>query len=184
MPSKAINEYNPLVYWIATPLHKNFCFDRNALKVKFNLCLESITKVYSKMRVAKLKDKWNDSDGKLVMNNHLMADGAQMYWHAIDVAFAFNIAKRNDFLIRFAFDKLNRRKTGQKQGKKRNFRAVTQQSRVDRMNDDIQHFFERRRVNSSNQSRELVPEEADTENRRQRNNRFILPKPNPKYFRH
>ena len=63
LPLSAIRYEYPLVYWMALPHHK--MFEDNAPRHKFNQTLESLMKVYSNMRVAKIKEVWNYE------NNHL-----------------------------------------------------------------------------------------------------------------
>ena len=54
LPKKARRDEYPCIYWTAAPHHKNF--DNNSLRTKFNNCLESVVKLYSNMRVIKMKE--------------------------------------------------------------------------------------------------------------------------------
>ena len=53
LPRKSVKESYPIVYWVACQQHMSF--DNNPLRVKFNLCLESIVKQLPHMHVIKIK---------------------------------------------------------------------------------------------------------------------------------
>ena len=57
LPSKAVNEHYPQLYWVAAFQHKNFK-DSNSVHAKYNLCLESIIKLYPSMHVLRGHDFW------------------------------------------------------------------------------------------------------------------------------
>ena len=44
------------IYWVALPSHRGFDAKESEARTKFSLCLESVAKLYSNMRVIKLKD--------------------------------------------------------------------------------------------------------------------------------
>ena len=56
LPDKAKNdEHDPQFYWMALPLHQGFNEVDYNMRCKFNLCLESVMKTYSNMRIIKPK---------------------------------------------------------------------------------------------------------------------------------
>ena len=87
-------------YWVHAPTHSFFSKDRNNLRIKFNLSLESVIKAQPNMRVIKLKDHWNSKDSTLVVNDHITEMGMSAYWAAIDATFQFNESKRELFLAK------------------------------------------------------------------------------------
>ena len=107
LPAKVTKLEYPMVYWIAAPHHKNFC-DGEA-RTKFNLCLESVLKLYDNMRIARIKEVWDFKDLSIVDEdtNCLTPEGILTYWKAVDAALKFNITKFREFLIRKNFNELN-----------------------------------------------------------------------------
>ena len=87
-------------YWVAAPTHSNFSKDRNHLRVKYNLSLESVIRGQPNMRVIPLKNDWNSQDGKLVINDKITEMGMTAYWRAIDESFKYNAVKHETFLAR------------------------------------------------------------------------------------
>ena len=86
-----------MIYWTSCPVHKNFI--DTEYRIKMNLCLESIVKLFTNMRVIKLKEHWDpkldifvDKDGKITF------EGLDAYWKSIDSSFEFNVKKRENFL--------------------------------------------------------------------------------------
>ena len=100
LPAKCRGENTPQIYWLLLPNHRNFDHETNKNRSKFNLCLESIVKQFSNMRVIKLKNGWNAYDNISVINNRFTAEGCTSYWQAIDATLQFNIQKRKEYLAR------------------------------------------------------------------------------------
>ena len=98
LPKKATREDYPCIYWAAAPHHKYF--DDNSMHTKFNNCLESIVKLYPKMRVIKMKEVWDFENPDLVCNGRFTSLGFEIYWQSIDFAIRFNIMKHEQFLRR------------------------------------------------------------------------------------
>ena len=88
-PAKAVKESYPLVYWMALPQHQNF--QNRDLRLKFNLCLESIICMMSGMHIIKMKEIWDYHNPLLVMDiGQLSQYGAIQYWIAMDAAIRYN----------------------------------------------------------------------------------------------
>ena len=56
LPKFVKTENSPFIYWVELPKHMNFDAEENVTRGKFNLCMESIAKKFSTMRVVKLKE--------------------------------------------------------------------------------------------------------------------------------
>ena len=111
LPSSAKKDEQPVIYWVAAPHHKNFL--DNGLRTKFNLCLESIVKTQSNMRVIKLKEIWEfDNCDAIQPEGVFTIEGAQHYWGAVDVAVRFNAGKWEEWLIRCKFMELQKKQEG------------------------------------------------------------------------
>ena len=167
LPQKSKRENEPMIYWVAPPTHKNFDSDNNAARTKFSLCIDSIVRLYNNMRMIKIKQGWCQSDTQLVMNNKITTKGLSSYWSAVDNSLSFNINKREEFMVREAFKKMNAdRRTAI--GKK------PEDSKVPR-SDEVPRFFEKR-------SRNFGSRESKYEDNSSRRNfdKFLLPK--PKYY--
>ena len=94
LPSKAMKVDYPIVYWVAAPKHVNFGVLENDLRVKFNLCMESIVKQKELMRVIKIKEIWQQDDVNLVNQDGVFTlDGAIDYWAGVDAAIKYNATK-------------------------------------------------------------------------------------------
>ena len=98
LPPKAKQEYEPCIYWCLAPLHMNFSAQHNDIRRKLNLCLESLLKSNHRMRVIKMKEKWEFSNQSLVQNDKITETGLYTYWDSIDSAFRFNVSKHDIFL--------------------------------------------------------------------------------------
>ena len=92
----------PFFYWVAAPTHAYFSKDRNRLRVKFNLGLESVmrSKNYDNMRVIKIKEVWNTRDSSLVINDRMTEHGLSVYWRAVDATFQYNETRREIFVAK------------------------------------------------------------------------------------
>ena len=95
LPKKCHKEV--FFYWVNTPTHNSFSKVNNKLRVKFNLSLESVIRTYQNMRVIKIKEKWDQNDGSLVLNNWITETGLSAYWNAIDATFKYNAERREIF---------------------------------------------------------------------------------------
>ena len=96
LPKKARRDECLCIYWAAAPHHKNF--DNNSLCTKFNNCLESVFKLYSNMRVIKMKEIWDFKNSSLVCKGHFTSEGFDTYWKSVEFAVRFNVMKHEQFL--------------------------------------------------------------------------------------
>ena len=92
----------PFLYWVTAPIHHYFSKDRNNLRIKFNLSLESVIREQSNMRVVKMKEFWDTKDSKLVINDRMTEVGLSAYWLAVDATFKYNSIRRDVFVKRQA----------------------------------------------------------------------------------
>ena len=90
---------SPCIYWVELPRHKNFEAE-NSARIKFNLCLASLVKKYSNMRIIKMKEHWVYDNPNLVINNKITVDGLACYWKSVDAAVKFNCQKHQLFLAK------------------------------------------------------------------------------------
>ena len=81
-PAKPKKESAPIIYWVALPKHRNFM--NNDIRVRFNLCLESIVKQKRNMHMMKLKEVWDEEEDLLVHANsgQITSYGVKKYWRA------------------------------------------------------------------------------------------------------
>ena len=79
LPPKAKADDYPFVYIVELPRHGNFNTEENVARGKFKNCLQSVVKIFSEMRVVKLKE-WNYDDMNLVVNNRFTTEGLAKYW--------------------------------------------------------------------------------------------------------
>ena len=100
LPSKAVKDAYPQIYWTHAVSHVQFGPEENELRRKYNLCLVSIVKLYPNMRVIKLRN-WNFFDTNLVqVNKTLSPIGNAAFWQALDNAMKFNVEKKEEYLAR------------------------------------------------------------------------------------
>ena len=99
LPSKAVKNDYPQIYWTQALNHKQFG-KQNELRNKYNLCLESIIKLYLNMRVLKYKNYWDFNDNNLMLNNAYTATGKGVIWQSLDDALKYNIEKKEEYLAR------------------------------------------------------------------------------------
>ena len=90
----------PFVYWLTAPIHSYFSKERNSLRLKFNLSLESVVKQETNMRVIKLKEFWDSKDSQLVINDRITEVGMAAYWNAMDASVKFNILHREQYVTK------------------------------------------------------------------------------------
>ena len=89
----------PFIYWVTTPIHSFFSKERNNLRIKFNLSLESVVRAQENMRVVKMKN-WDTKDSKLVTNDRMTDFGLTSYWIAVDAAVQYNVEKRESYILK------------------------------------------------------------------------------------
>ena len=99
MPQRARKEGYPQIYWMAPPHQCNFM--DNATRTKIVNCLESVFKVYSSVRLIRMKEIWHYDDTDLVdVHGNFTSSGLSAYWRSVDAAVRFNANKRELFLAR------------------------------------------------------------------------------------
>ena len=99
LPPKA-KKFTPFLYWVNTPTHALFSSQRNKLRIKFNLSLESVIRSEKDMRVIKLKEHWNSKDSTLVVKDRITEEGMSAYWNAVDATFQYNMSKRELYIAK------------------------------------------------------------------------------------
>ena len=103
LPKKAIREREPIVYWLQILQHKEWSYNRRAIYAKYNNVLDSVVKLYPRMRTIKFKEAWDVNDITLLSGTSIfgLSDrGLSQYWRATDLSVQFNIAKRKEYLAR------------------------------------------------------------------------------------
>ena len=84
----------PIIYWSATPSHKNSTFQMRAQIAKFNNCWESVMKLHKSMHLIKIKDGWDMEDSNLVTaQGRITHQGMDQIWEALDSSVRFNYRK-------------------------------------------------------------------------------------------
>ena len=188
-------------YWVSAPTHSCFSKERNNLRIKFNLSLESVIRSMPNMRVIRIKDMWNSKDTGLVMHDRIMEEGMTSYWKAIDASFKFNVQRRKIYLTK-KMSQDGSENTNVKKESREPDRAL-QHKRFDQCQEDpMEDFFRRNRNFSRNRDRYgehsmCVREDSEGRNRcpyvehrrdvREDNfrdyneNRFLLPHPKYRY---
>ena len=98
LPKKA-RKYDdePCVYWLQVPLHNGFDKEANEARLKYNLCIESVAKTISEMRIIKFKNDWDKDDPSFVTFDYFSHAGLSQYYRAIDAGFHFNKNKHELF---------------------------------------------------------------------------------------
>lgn len=99
VPAKC-RPYRPFFYWVNAPTHAYFSKEKNALRVKFNLSLESMVRNRKDMRVVKIKDGWNYNDSLLILNDRITEPGLTAYWNGVDSTMKFNILRRELYVTK------------------------------------------------------------------------------------
>ena len=178
LPAKG-KRYLPYFYWVHAPTHTHFSADRNRLRVKFNLGLESVIRSQKDMRVIRLKQHWQAQDTDLVVNNKITEVGMSAYWNAIDASVQFNSKCRELFLVKALLATVQ--KDSSEVPENQRIRASNSASRHDKYDDPMQDLFRRQRRQENNyegfhmETREDFHSRSDQ--RRRYNDRFILPHP-------
>ena len=97
LPQKAKKAGYPQIYWVAPPYHKNFM--NNKARSKLTNVLETAFKLFTDIRVIRMKESWNSQDSNLVNEyGQFTEDGWITYWKSIDKAIKFNAKKRDLYL--------------------------------------------------------------------------------------
>ena len=137
----------PQVYWVEPIGHTNFDYIDQQVREVFTHCLEANCKIHENMRVLKLREFWNKHDDSLVVNNRFTKLGLAAYWRSIDASFKFNLAKRDEFLVRAKFRTLRAKQDRQVLSKK----AVREDTKDSRADADVsmREFFIRHRSTPS-----------------------------------
>ena len=97
---KKCTKFKPFLYWVTVPTHQYFSKECNALRIKFNLSLESVVKQQHNMRIVELKEFWNSKDSLLVMNDRITEFGMTAYWNAVDATFKYNAVRHEQFIAK------------------------------------------------------------------------------------
>ena len=87
-------------YWVTAPIHNYFSKECNAMRIKFNLSLESVLRTKDTMRAIKLKDHWNSKDSAYIINNRFSDVSLSAYWKAIDSTFQYNMTRCEVYLAK------------------------------------------------------------------------------------
>ena len=109
LPLKAFKVDFPMFYWAAAPHHCNFL--NGPQRAKFNNCLESVMKLYTNMRVLKMKEIWQYDNHHYIFQGSgaFSSYGLGKYWASIDAAVKYNVDKHEHFLIKDRFNKLTQK---------------------------------------------------------------------------
>ena len=87
-------------YWVSAPIHSFFSRERNDIRIRFNLSLDSVIRGRANMRIMKIKENWNPKDSSLVINDRMTPAGLTVYWNAIDATFKFNATRHEIFMAK------------------------------------------------------------------------------------
>ena len=84
LPAKALKPGYPHILWIQPPDHDNYI--NNALRHKFNKCLEECVRMHANTSTLALKKVWSPSDKTLFLHDsqRYTSEGFTAYWKAID----------------------------------------------------------------------------------------------------
>ena len=195
--SSKCRKIQPFLYWVTAPSHSYFSKERNSMRMKFNLSLESVVKQEQNMRVIKLKEHWNSTDSHLVINDRITEMGMIAYWKGIDSSFKYNSKRRENFVAKNSVVNAQESSSSSSQSAShvaddrkvaRTAPAASQITHLSNqrsrdMNDPMREFFVRRRNYEEPHmgAREDQLNRFHNEDRysydRHRNNRFWLPRP-------
>ena len=120
LPACCVQSYFPHFLWIQPPHHVNF--KNNALRYKFNKCLDKVSKLHTNCSTLMLKKVWDPDNVDLYLKEQqrYTAEGFKAYWEAVDRTaryFDSIVLKKQD---RKRFKKMN--KASQGIGQKDRFR--------------------------------------------------------------
>ena len=163
LPWKAVKDDYPMIYLCTAPIHRNQPEKERDSRMKWNLVLTSLLKLYENMRPIKLKELKQDDDKLVDQNGHWTFEGLEYYWKAVDSSLRFNVTKRDMFLKNIGFKKANKEQVSF--GRKRIHNI--QHDELDKKNErDIrqkQFFRKRRKTETSNTSTQQDLQELDIE---------------------
>lgn len=101
LPEKA--KRYPVIYWASIPVSKHLTYTICTIHARFNHTLETILKLFPKMRMIKYREAWSIDDSSLVINTgstKLADKGLSAFWETLDASLKFNLAKRSEFLAK------------------------------------------------------------------------------------
>ena len=173
LPHKAQDTKFPFLYFAALRLHDNFNAGTGYLRNKFNLCLESVMKTKSTMRLIWLKEIWDSKCPNLVINNRITEEGLHVYWRALAAAVRFNINKRKAFLVKEMWENNRKKLNGGSMEPHR--RQQARDSRMEDQQDEVKKFFQRKRKEDFDQYSHFHWS-AGAKKFKQHDARFLLPK--------
>ena len=157
LPAKLIKEDFPQIYWSPALMHKRFGDKNNTLRHKYNLCLDSIIKLYPNMRVIRYKNFWAFSDDTLMHENgQFSATGKSIFWKSIDDSLKFNVEKKEEYLARALLAQKKQKSDMSCQ------QRLDQKKLLEEEDDPVEQFFHRRR---------------QAQHRCKNGNNFMLPRP-------
>ena len=86
LPTKSLHSGYPQFLWIQALLHDNFDSTNNALRFKFNRCLEEVCRMHSDCQSLHLKHVWDPKNGSFYLSDsqRFTSDGYAAYWEAVD----------------------------------------------------------------------------------------------------
>ena len=86
LPAKCLKPDQTQILWIHAPLHDNFSDWDNSLRVRFNKCLDEVSKLHTNVTALPFKKVWNPQDDDLFLqySYRFTASGLKAYWEAID----------------------------------------------------------------------------------------------------
>ena len=170
MPSKAVREDEPFIYWVSLPSHNKLSEQASLLRHKFNNCLQSVVKSYDSMCVIKFKDMWSPNDLSMIINDSWSDFGLLKYWKAVDAALRFNVLKHEQFMVKSKHSRFVNMQSEQR---------VSDKKTAGRNLEEIQNFFRRHRQDENTfhwPQRRLPVEEHRGHRPQVQKNRFLLPK--------
>ena len=172
LPKKAIREKESIVYWLQIPQHKEWSFSRRAIHAKYNNVLDSVVKLYPRMRTIKFKESWDANDITLLSGTSIfgLSDrGLSQYWMAADLSVQYNFAKRREFLAK---EHLQLTKQFEDFGEK------SQEACRDRQADPMLQFFAKKKAEHFHDKFHWFKRNQRREDTRRvmGGNRFLLPR--------
>ena len=174
LPTKG-KKVTPFIYWVTAPIHSYFSKERNNLRIKFNLSLESVIRQQENMRVIKMKQFWESKDSHLVINDRMTESGLTAYWMAVDATFKYNSQRHEAYVAKKLLSKQQSptdtaRPSSASMGSAPKFRNDSSPEWFRVSEDPMRGFFRRHRPDYHMGSRE------DSHRRREVKNRFMLPR--------
>ena len=86
LPARCVKSDFPHFLWIQAPTHTNFTDENNALRIKFNRCLEEAVNFHPNTSSLQLKKVWCYDDRNLFLADaqRYTTEGLKSYWEAVD----------------------------------------------------------------------------------------------------